>query len=91
MTQKRRPFQYFSSPSNHQNRQSICEICRLERNRLKGVAGNAINAILSAAAMNFHKLLRACERKLVPEIGAIMDRLLHQSLFIGFLINLSSA
>ena len=41
--------------------------------------------------MNFHKLLRACERKLVPEIGAIMDRLLHQSLFIGFLINLSSA
>jgi transposase, IS5 family len=32
---------------------------RLERNRLKGVAGNAINAILSAAAMNFHKLLGA--------------------------------
>jgi len=64
---------------------------RLERNRLKGVAGNAINAILSAAAMNFHKLLRACERKLVPEIGAIMDRILHQSLFIGFLINLPSA
>lgn len=32
---------------------------RLERNRLKGVAGNALNAILSAAAMNFHKLLRA--------------------------------
>lgn len=29
---------------------------RLERNRLKGVAGNAINAILAAAAMNFHKL-----------------------------------
>ena len=27
---------------------------RLERNRLKGVAGDAINAILSAAAMNFH-------------------------------------
>ena len=64
---------------------------RLERNRLKGVAGNAINAILSAAEMNFHKLLRACERKLVPEIRAIMDRILHQSLFIGFLINLSSA
>ena len=64
---------------------------RLERNRLKGVAGNAINAILSAAAMNFHKLLRACERKLVPEIRAIMDRILHQSLFIGFLINLPSA
>jgi IS5 family transposase len=30
---------------------------RLERNRLKGVAGDAINAVLSAAAMNFHKLL----------------------------------
>jgi len=32
---------------------------RLERNRLKGVAGDAINAILSSAAMNFHKLLGA--------------------------------
>ena len=32
---------------------------RLERNRLKGVEGNAINAVLSAAAMNFHKLLGA--------------------------------
>jgi IS5 family transposase len=32
---------------------------RLERNRLKGVEGNAINALLSAAAMNFHKLLGA--------------------------------
>jgi len=32
---------------------------RLERNRLKGVAGDTINAILSAAAMNFHKLLGA--------------------------------
>jgi IS5 family transposase len=32
---------------------------RLERNRLKGVAGDAINAILSAAAMNFQKLLGA--------------------------------
>jgi IS5 family transposase len=32
---------------------------RLERNRLKGVAGDAINAILAAAAMNFHKLLGA--------------------------------
>jgi hypothetical protein len=31
----------------------------LERNRLKGTAGNAINAILAAAAMNFHKLLGA--------------------------------
>jgi IS5 family transposase len=32
---------------------------RLERNRLKGVAGDAINAILAAAAMNFQKLLGA--------------------------------
>ena len=32
---------------------------RLERNRLKGVAGNAINAVLAAAALNFHKLLGA--------------------------------
>jgi IS5 family transposase len=30
---------------------------RLERNRLKGTKGDAINAILSAAAMNFQKLL----------------------------------
>lgn len=30
---------------------------RLERNRLKGVAGDAFNAIMSAAAMNFQKLL----------------------------------
>lgn len=29
---------------------------RLERNRLKGPVGDAINAILSAAAMNFQKL-----------------------------------
>jgi IS5 family transposase len=32
---------------------------RLERNRLNGVAGDAINAILAAVAMNFHKLLGA--------------------------------
>ena len=30
---------------------------RLERNHLKGTQGNAINALLSAAAMNFQKLL----------------------------------
>jgi IS5 family transposase len=30
---------------------------RLERNRLRGTTGDAINAILSAAAMNFGKLL----------------------------------
>ena len=31
----------------------------LERNRLRGTYGDAINAMLSAAAMNFHKLLGA--------------------------------
>ena len=31
---------------------------RMDRNRLKGVAGDRINAILSAAGMNFRKLLR---------------------------------
>ena len=31
---------------------------RLERNRLKGTLGNAINALLSAAAMNFGKLIK---------------------------------
>ena len=64
---------------------------RLERNRLKGVAGDAINAILSAAAMNFQKLLRACEHELVAEIRALLDRLLHKSTFTGFLIALPTA
>ena len=30
---------------------------RLERNQLRGTFGNSINALLSAAAMNFGKLL----------------------------------
>jgi IS5 family transposase len=64
---------------------------RLERNRLKGAAGDAINAILSAAAMNFQKLLRTCERRLVAELRAILDRLQHQSLFTGFLIDLPAS
>lgn len=63
---------------------------RLERNRMKGAAGDAINAILSAAAMNFHKLLSSCESRLVAEIGAILDRLLQQALFIRFRIDLPS-
>lgn len=46
---------------------------RLERNRLRGVGGDAINAVLAAAAMNFQKLLRACGRKLVAEILLILD------------------
>ena len=32
---------------------------RMERNRLKGEEGDAINAVLSATAMNFQKLLIA--------------------------------
>lgn len=32
---------------------------RLERNRLRGTYGDAINAVLAAASMNFHKLLGA--------------------------------
>ena len=44
---------------------------RLERNRLKGVAGDALNAILSAAAMNFHKLLGAFWRNLLRSLLCI--------------------
>jgi hypothetical protein len=42
----------------------------LERNRLKGTAANAVNAMLAAAAMNFQKLLRAIARRcdLPPQI-----------------------
>jgi IS5 family transposase len=56
---------------------------RLERNRLKGAAGNAVNAVLAAAAMNFQKLLRAVPRHFVREIYAIMSRLLPSWSFIG--------
>jgi hypothetical protein len=55
----------------------------LERNRLKGAAGNAVNAVLAAAAMNFQKLLRAVPRHFVREIYAIMSRLLPSWSFIG--------
>ena len=41
---------------------------RLERNRLKGAEGNALNAILAAAAMNFQKLLRAFLRHLLRQL-----------------------
>jgi IS5 family transposase len=41
---------------------------RLERNRLKGADGNTINAILAAAAMNFHKLLGAFWLISVPSL-----------------------
>ena len=59
---------------------------RLERNRLKGVAGDAINAILSASAMNFQKLLRAFWRIFLlslmrtwPWIPALQERILLQT------------
>src|ERR1019366_7617226 len=58
---------------------------RLERNRLKGVAGDALNAILSAAAMNFQKLLGAfwrifllCPMRTWGWIPALQERLLLQ-------------
>ena len=46
---------------------------RLERNRLKGVAGDAITAILAAAAMNFQKLLRAFWRIFLHCLMRIWD------------------
>jgi hypothetical protein len=32
---------------------------RLNRNRLKGVLGDKVNALLAAAALNLHKIMRA--------------------------------
>ena len=49
---------------------------RLERNRLKGVEGNAINAVLSAAAMNFHKLLGAIWRIFLSRLIDVWNGLL---------------
>jgi IS5 family transposase len=46
---------------------------RLERNRLKGVEGDVMNAILAAAAMNFHKLLGACTRIFLRCLAWISD------------------
>ena len=46
---------------------------RLERNRLKGVAGDVINAILAAAAMNFQKLLGAFWRIFLRFLTRIWD------------------
>jgi len=56
---------------------------RLERNRLKGAAGNAVNAVLAAAAMNFQKLLRAVPRRCLREIHAVLSRLMSTWAFIG--------
>jgi IS5 family transposase len=44
---------------------------RLKRNRLEGDAGDAIHAILSAAAMNFHKLLGAFGRIFLRRLSRI--------------------
>jgi IS5 family transposase len=49
---------------------------RLDRNRLKGVAGDAINAVLSAAAMNFQKLLRAMPSLFAQQIRQMLGQLL---------------
>jgi len=64
---------------------------RLERNRLKGVAGNAVNAVLAAAAMNFQKLMRAIQNGCLANIYAILSRLLSQWDFIGSWMGLKTA
>ena len=46
---------------------------RLERNRLKGFAADALNAVLSAAAMNFQKLLRTFWRNFLRRLLRIWD------------------
>lgn len=38
----------------------------MDRNRLKGMAGDLLNAILSAAGMNFKKLLKLLKVLLFP-------------------------
>ena len=38
---------------------------RMDRNRLKGVIGDQINAILSAAGMNFRKLMKFIQEVLL--------------------------
>jgi IS5 family transposase len=64
---------------------------RLERNRLKGVAGNAINAVLAAAAMNFQKLIRVIQCGRVPDFYSILNRLLSQWNFIGLCMTACAA
>ena len=58
----------------------------LERNRLKGVAGDALNAILSAESMNFQKFPGAFWRIFLLCLGctwgwiqALQERLLLQT------------
>ena len=64
---------------------------RLERNRLKGAAGNAVNALLAAAAMNFQKLLRAVPRPCMREIHAILSSLLSRSELVGSMMTMQPA
>src|ERR1039457_194069 len=49
--------------------------CRLERNRLKGVLGDQLNAVLAGCGLNF--------RKLVKGLSALFGRWFFQSLFSG--------
>lgn len=56
---------------------------RLDRNQLKGIAGDAVNAVLSAAAMNFQKLLRAMPRIFALPICLLLSRLQRTRAFFG--------
>jgi IS5 family transposase len=64
---------------------------RLERNRLKGAAGNAVNAVLAAAAMNFQKLLKAVSCRCMCAIYDILNRLLSPWNFVGLLMAMRPA
>lgn len=64
---------------------------RLDRNRLKGVVGDAVNAVLSAAAMNFQKLLRAMPHLFARPIFQMLSRLLHLWEFFGAPLRLQFA
>lgn len=48
---------------------------RMERNRLSGPLGDALNALLSAASMNFQKLLAAFLRQILNLVFGIYGRL----------------
>jgi hypothetical protein len=56
---------------------------RLERSRLKGVAGDALNAVLAAAAMNFHKLLGAFWRNFLSGLLGIWSQFHRSPVPIG--------
>lgn len=48
---------------------------RMDRNRLKDVAGDQINAVLSAAGMNFRKLMRVIEELLTLLLTLLLYRM----------------